>query len=204
MATSKRSDESDSAQVPPTRATGLESATGTAIRENERDDIPQGEDRGSKIEIEGGEPEADALEGAEPRGAQAEPARFTSNGQIPHNTVPSPSGAVPVGAVATSVEDARARVEEAQRSHDEAYANRGGANQRISEATVGRLGRAELLAIAQTRGYEGMNDLAGTRRTRTDFLKAQDEDESIEDQLAAGGSRAKSGSAKKSSAKKSK
>jgi hypothetical protein len=52
------------------------------------------------------------------------------------------------------------------------------AGHRISEATVGRLGRAELMAIGVTRGYKMSPDV-GTRATRNAFLKAQDEDESL-------------------------
>lgn len=175
MATSKEKDAS--AQVPPTLATGAETATGRALDEAERDDVPQGAERGSQVEIEGGDPEPDALEGAAPQGAQTEPARFTSNGSLPINMVPSPSGSVPVGAVATSVEDGRKRVEEAQKSHDQTYM-RETRNQRLSEATVGRIGRAELQAIGHTRGYE-MDINAGTRKTRNDFLKFQDEDDTL-------------------------
>jgi hypothetical protein len=46
------------AQVPMTRATGRESATGTALHEAQRDDVPKGADRGSKVEIQG-DPQAD-------------------------------------------------------------------------------------------------------------------------------------------------
>lgn len=169
-------EEGSGAQVPPTRATGPESATGAALEDRP---IPQGEDRGSKVEPEGGWPKPDA-EGPENVGAQTEPARFTSNGQIPHNTIPSPTGAVPVGATGLSAEDARARVEEANQAHDDYVAKRGQAAARLSNETISRLHVAELRAIALQRGY-ALDEFAGTRRARQQFRDAQDQDPVIQE-----------------------
>lgn len=188
--------ESGSAQVPPTRQTGAESATGVALAVEEHE-IPQGADRGSKVEIAGGDPKPD-VEGPENVGAQNEPARFTSNGQIPHNTVPSPTGAVPVGALGLSVEDSEARVEEANAAHDEFVASRG-VRKRLAPETVRRLSAIDVQAIAEQRGYILPAD-GGARMTRDAFLKAQDEDEQISDDKPA---RSPRKSARKKAAKKS-
>lgn len=158
-----------SAQVPPTRATGAESATGVAIAQQSAE-IPQGEDRGSKVEPVGGQPKPDADAHA-PTGAQAEPARFTSNGQLPHNTVPTPSGPVPVAAVAASQEHADKLVSDVNERHD-AYVNRQ-LHKRLSAETVRRLGRSELQAIAEQRGYD--MPAGGMRISRESFLQQQDE-----------------------------
>jgi hypothetical protein len=163
--------------VPPTRQMGPESATGAALRAEK--EIPSGADRGSQVEIVGGEPQPDAEGPQKPREGQAEPARFTSNGQLPHNMVPSPTGSVPVGAVATTVEDAEKRIEEAVKAHDDFLANkRTEQNKTISAATVNRLGRAELLAIGAQRGYN-LPDVVGTRTTRATFLREQEKDKSL-------------------------
>lgn len=178
--TRKRSSRknADVAQVPPTRQDGPQSATGMAIRDAAGEkEIPQGEDRGSKLEIVG-DVKPDAEGGSPPQGAQAEPARYTSNGQIPHDTVPSPYGAVPVGALAVTPEDAQKRVEEAKATHEAFIAERSG-QKRVPPETVRRLGRAELQAIAHRRGYD-MEEV-GTRRTRELFLKLQDEDKDLEE-----------------------
>lgn len=169
------------AQVPPTRQDGPQSATGAAIRDAQGEiEVPQGEDRGSKVPIVG-DHKPDVEGAPAPQGAQAEPARYTSNGQIPHDTVASPYGAVPVGALALTPEEAEKRVDAAHAAHDKFIAERSG-QKRLSPETVHRLGRAELQAIAHRRGYD-LNDpegLMGTRRTRDAFLKAQDEDDEIE------------------------
>lgn len=175
-AASKKAAEG-SAQVPDTRATGLESATGRAIHEAERDDIPTGADRGSSTPVVGNI-QAD-LDNPKPDGAQTEPARFTSNGQLPHNMIPTSSGPVPAGG-ARSTEDMAELIDAVNEEHDATYGTgrTGASNKRLSEATVGRLGRAELIAIGQTRGYT-MDINAGTRKARNDFLKGQDEDKNL-------------------------
>lgn len=164
-----------SAQVPPTRASGPESATGAALEDRT---IPQGEDRGSKVEPEGGWPQPDS-ESPKPTGAQVEPARFTSNGQLPHNTIPTPTGAVPIGATSLSVEDARAKVDEVHQAHDD-YVMRRGQRRRLPAETIQRLGVTELRAIAAERQYD-LDDSGGQRAYRQAFQAAQDEDEEIQE-----------------------
>ncbi len=65
---------------------------------------------------------------------------------------------------------------------DEDDLGEGNRNKRLSEETVNRLGRAELRAIAITRGYwepRGTENRSGTRVTRTGFLEAQAKDKSL-------------------------
>lgn len=174
-------DGDQSALVPPTRATGAESATGTALADHE---IPQGDDRGSKLEIAGGDPASDwdiaQGKGDAVIGAQAEMARFTSNGQLPHNTVPTPSGAVPVGATALSQEDADQAIRDVNDAHD-AYVNRGTERRKLSKETVQRLSIPDIKAIGEQRGYD-IPEFGGTRVLRQAFLDAQDEDDQIKEQ----------------------
>ena len=185
MATSK---EKDAAQVPPTRAMGRESATGTALYEAERDDVPTGEDRGSTAEVDG-----------EP-GDKNDPAQFTSNGQIPHGMIGSPSGPVPASVLGLDLDATTEKLDEIRDQHeaDVDAAKNGG--KRLNEATVGRIGRAELVAIGLQRGYK-MNLDAGTRSTRSAFLKFQDEDKALKSEEA--GSSYERRKAAKSAAKKS-
>lgn len=162
------------AAVPPTRATGPESATGAAIAAATHE-IPKGDDRGSKVEIAGDiRPDSER----EAQGAQTQAARFTSNGQLPHNMVASPSGSVPVGLVASSPEDAKKRVDEANKAHDDAVAARKKLK-KLDAATINRLTGAELRAIGEQRGYV-MSAYAGTRTMRTLFTEAQNKDPNIE------------------------
>lgn len=170
------------AQVPPTRQTGPESATGAAIADAEgtRDDIPQGEDAGSKVPI-AGDIRPDSEGPQEPQEGQAQPAQFTSNGQLPHRHVPTPSGAVPVGAVATSVEDADKRVDDVTKKHEERLARLNApARTALTDEQIAKTPSAELRAIGEARGYEISPD-HGPRATRTAFAKAQSEDEDAEE-----------------------
>lgn len=165
------------ALVPPTRAMGAESATGQALAD--KSEVPQGEDRGSKVPVEG-EAVSDwdiANGNGGANGAQTQPARFTSNGQLPHNMIPTPSGAVPVGATALSPEDAKKLVEDTNDAHD-AYVNRGTERRKLSKATVQRLSIPDIQAISEQRGYD-VPAFGGVRVMRQAFLDAQDADERI-------------------------
>jgi hypothetical protein len=166
---------SGQSKVPPTRATGAESATGAAIAAKD-DKIPQGTDRGSQVEIQGGAPEPDALEGATPKGDQAKPAEFSSNGQLPNGMVGSPSGPVPVGAVARDQKHADELLKETKSQRDQVI-NRNPKGKRLTDATINRLSGAELRAIAGQRGYDIPE--AGTRMTRAAFARAQDADNNV-------------------------
>lgn len=173
MATSKK--DSGSAQVPPTRAMGRGTATGEALVEAEGRELPTGKDRGSTAPGAG---EATAP-GDAPKGSQAKPAKFTSNGSLPNRQLPTPSGPVPASAIHKTKDAADQAVDQNSEAIDAAQEGSYGiGGQRLSEATVGRLGRAELQAIAHTRGY-GIDPMLGTRGTRNAFLRAQDGDKTL-------------------------
>jgi hypothetical protein len=182
----KAEEQEAAAQVPPTRQTGSETATGQALEAGSEDQtVPTGEDRGSKTVPEGGWPKPD-VEAPAPQGAQLEPARFTSNGQLPHNQVPTPTGSVPVGATGLSADDARAKMEELHQAHDD-YVARKGTRQRLSHATIQRLHSPELRAIAEARGYN-LGEGGGERSIRQAFIEEQDADPELrerEDKVAA-------------------
>lgn len=180
--TKPASEGAPEANVPPTRATGAESATGTAIAEARRDDVPQGEDRGSKVAIEGGEPQPDYLDDGTTNKNPEEPAVFSSNGQILPGTAPSPSGPVSVSATgANALGGAEAGVKapdspsiQAQKDFN---AQRAAAQEEskadvLDEQTISRLSKTDLRAIGHQRGYD-MPDTGGTRTMRAAFLAGQ-------------------------------
>lgn len=188
MATRAKAAAQD-AQVPPTRQTGPESATGVALADQS---IPKGKDRGSSIEPEGGHPKPD-VEAPKAKGAQLEPARFTSNGQLPHNTVAGPSGPVPVSALGLSAEDSAAKVEQTNQAHDD-FVNRREQKQRLTHETIQRLSPQDLRAIGAQRGYS-VPETGGVRAVRQAFIEAQDSDtdlKSREGRVAAARKRRKS------------
>jgi hypothetical protein len=163
--------------VPPTRAVGSETATGLQLaHERGEQEVPKGAERGSQVEIEGGDPTPDAEGPQKPRGLQAESALFVSNGSVSSTDVPSPSGLQPIGAVASTVEEGRKLVETKRRDH-EAFVRRSPRAEALEESQVNTMGRAELKALGQQRGYD-MPD-AGGRATRAAFLAAQDKDENL-------------------------
>lgn len=164
-------DLKDGTVLPKGAAMGTETATGQALV-NEVKEIPQGADRGSTREIDGGAPESDLNGGAEPRGKQTEPAIWTKNGSIPPGTVPSPSGPMPVAAVVATQEEADKKLEEHKSLIESQFKN---TSVRLSEETIGRMSRPELAAVAHDRGYDMPE--AGARVSRTAFKRAQDDDE---------------------------
>lgn len=173
----KASPSEGSTTVPPTRAVGSETATGLQLaHERGEQEVPKGAERGSQVEIEGGDPTPDAEGPQKPRGLQAESALFVSNGSISSTDVPSPSGLQPIGAVATSVEHGRQLVEDKKREHQK-FVSRSPRAEALEDAQVQTMGRAELKALGQQRGYD-MPD-AGTRATRAAFLAAQDKDQTL-------------------------
>ena len=163
-------------EVPPTLATGAETATGTAIAQGAKQ-IPKGAKRGSTVEIVGGEPQPDADGPQKPRGDQAEPARFTSNGQIPEGTVASTAGPIPVSVIARDQDHADELLDQKAEEH-QAFLERRVSGKRLDEHTNSRLTGPELRAIGQQRGYD-INDTAGTRATRAAFSAAQSKDKNL-------------------------
>ena len=163
--------------VPATRSQGPETATGQQIAwKSGTQEAPSGEDRGSKVEIEGGDPTPTLEGGDAPRGLQAEDALFVSNGQVASDMVPSPTGLQPVGAVAATPEEAKEMIEKRKTDH-QAYVEGTAKLENIDEQTINRLGKTELRAIGVQRGYK-MPD-TGTRAMRATFLAEQAKDERV-------------------------
>jgi hypothetical protein len=163
--------------VPATRAAGDATATGMQIQhESGKQNIPKGKEAGSQVPIVGGDPTPDAEGPQKPRGLQAEPALFSSNGSIPHDMTASASGLVPMAMVAGDQKEAEKRIDQRVEDHKR-YVNRQPRHRRLDDATVGRLSHAELRAIGEARGYELPQ--GGNRTTRAAFLRAQDADKGL-------------------------
>ena len=82
---------------------GLGTATGkerARLFDNADDDIPSGEDAGSKVPIAGGDSIRPDAEGpSEGAAGQLQPAIMTTNGSVPLGFVGTPSGPQPIGAL---------------------------------------------------------------------------------------------------------
>lgn len=161
-------------------AGGLGTATGQAranLLGEEQERIDNLESRGSTQPIAGGDqiqsdyPANDTEN--KPIGAQAQPSAFTSNGSLPVNMVPSPSGLVPASTVAGSLEDASKAVEKANKERDDLILRSGA--KKLSRAQIEAMSAADLRAVAHDRGYD-IGEYAGSRRTRARFLEAQQKD----------------------------
>lgn len=120
-----------------------------------------------------------------PIGAQLQPAVMTPQGSLEHNTVPSPSGPMPASTAIHSTDPKEVEKLEAQVAAQQARAGqvqrrvgRTG-RYRISEDLAHQIGSQGLRAVAFDRGYELSE--GGKRATVQNFLRAQDEDEYLED-----------------------
>jgi hypothetical protein len=163
--------------VPPTRSTGPETATGQQIKWAAGEvEVPKGAERGSQVEIAGGDPKPTIEGGDEPRGLQAEDALFTSNGQVASDMEASPTGLQPIGANSATPEEAQKKIDQRKADH-QAYIERSPKLERLDEPTIGRLGKTELRAIGLQRGYDMPE--TGTRAMRAGFIAAQDKDDRI-------------------------
>lgn len=186
---SEEAPESESPQSDEARekvlaqsATGGGTATGQA-REHflgeETERIEGLKSRGSEVPIEGGDPQPDAVQpGQPPRGNQAQPSAFVSNGSLPVNMVPSGSGLVPVSSVTSDPETAKELVDTAARARDEHILRSG--FRKLSRAKVESMTAGELRAVASDRGYD-IGEYGGNRITRQRFLEAQKKDEGLDE-----------------------
>lgn len=174
----------DSDHPDPIDAGKAQTGTGTATGQEALRRAGHEDDRISSLESRGGqgtedEVRADFLHrGAGNVGLQNEVAEFTSNGTVPSNTVPSPSGLVPVAALATSPAQAEQLMKDRQKELKASRRKPVMQRMQLTEAQVGSMGRAELNAVAHDRGYKFSNGM-GTRSTRAAFLEAQAEDKYI-------------------------
>jgi len=158
----------------------------TAQREAEESAIPRGKERGSQLEIAGGEPQPD-FAGPTPRkptGLQAEEALFTTNGTVPGGMVGSPTGPVPVAAVAASPEQAEELLEQREKALKR-EGRRSALEVELTDEEIDRMSGAELRSVALARGYRDFPE-AGTRASREAFRTAQEEDERLQERLRAG------------------
>lgn len=133
---------------------------------------------GSDLEVEGN-PQPDADGPQKPTGLQAEPAEWTTNGTIPPNSLPSPSGPVPAAALHSTKEAADKAVEDAYDAADQEFDERFAQRTEIDADTIGRMSGAEIRAVATDRGYKDVTGLTGRKGSRSAFLKAQSEDTSV-------------------------
>jgi hypothetical protein len=163
---------------------GTSSATGQerlrrAGEEEER--ISNLEDRGA--EVRGAEQDSmvadyNGQNVQEPVGAMAEDARFLGNGTVPVGVLPSNSGFVPASAVVAGQEDAERLLESHQKSVENQQRTLYADRKELTDDEIGRMGGAELRAVAHDRGYQ-ISDALGTRGVRTAFRNAQSKDDHI-------------------------
>lgn len=157
-------------------ATGTGTATGQALRDaSNAPEIPEGDDRGSKVPIEGGahiKPDA-VKPGQKPHSLQAEPAIFVSNGSIDPDTVATPGGPVPAGATGQTQEQVEQHREDVREMLSKSATHEG--FKRIPRATIDKATGAELRAAAADRGWD-LGDEAGNRVTRARFIAKQNEE----------------------------
>lgn len=116
--------------------------------------------------------------GQGPIGQQAEAAFFTPQGSVLGNSIPSPTGPVP----ASTIADPGARDAAVKKAREGARSSRLAGRTgrfRISDAAAARLTPAELRAVAYDRGYTDVE--GGRRAVLARFLKAQAEDEGLDD-----------------------
>lgn len=157
---------------------GRGTAIGTIREERDREDTPEGEDRGSTLPIAGTFDKGDAIEGLEPQGAQTQPAILATNGTVPVNMVGSPSGPIPVSAVVGDPAQGAKLVQERLDQDEKEVLKTGYA--KLSRAKVESMNANELRAVASDRGYDvGQN---GSRLTRQRFLEAQKNDKGFDSQ----------------------
>lgn len=149
-------------------ATGKERA---AAHDNALDNIPQGEDAGSKVPIAGDiRPDAEGPQA--PQGGQAKPAIMTTNGSVPLGMVGSPSGPVPVGSLGLSPAAANKRLEESVKSVGRAAIH--GGFERLPRSSIENASAAQLRAAANDRGWD-IGPEAGARVTRARFIQKQND-----------------------------
>lgn len=187
-AAEKSADPKEPSPTPAALVIPAEGGAGTATAaarraESDKERIANLETRGAPEEPLG-DPQSDYPENDtknKPQGLQAEPATFVANGSVEGNYLPSPTGPVPVGAVAGSREEAKA-LREAHAKRLETEQRRGAAFDHLEDEQIDQMDGATLRAVAQQRGY-GEPPASGTRTAREFFRQKQSEDK----RLAKGG-----------------
>jgi hypothetical protein len=170
-----------------TAPAGTNTATGLAQREDDKiaqlDDLDT-EERGADEELIGEAQESGdyiAGEGQELLGLQAEKSAFATNGSIPPRMVASPSGLIPVSAVAFSPDAAEERLLQQREVEYDAAAARD-RYEAISEERIRGMSGAEARAVMHDRGYMSANDSLelSNRAARRALINAQQEDENLQ------------------------
>lgn len=173
--------EKDSKQTPADATAGTTppaptpgTPTPAAVADRDPDTIPKGKDAGSRVPIVG-TPTADfaAPKAKEPEGRQAEEATVTARGSISSGLVPSPSGPVPVSAVARNAEEAEELLEQNRKAvKSQEYHS---ALDKLSDEFIDTLDAPTLRSIAQQRQYRDFPQ-GGRRTSREAFKRMQAED----------------------------
>lgn len=187
MTTSDTKDLDPNEQPEAARARNLEtapagtnSATGKALHEDDEIDV---ENRGGDESLIGEVQEAGDYigEGTEPIGLQASKAHFATNGSVPARMVASPSGPIPVSAVASSPGAAEDKLKQQQKRELEAAEARATYSE-IPEDKIRGMSGAEARAIMHDRGYMSANDSLNlsNRAARRALIQKQGEDENLE------------------------
>lgn len=155
-------------------ATGVEKIELSEERE-------ESEDRGSTVPIAGGEPVADfaEVEYDKPKGLQAEPAAFATNGSTDLTRVATPSGPQPVSAFAATPEEAQKLLERHRQNELESVQSRARGRTELSEAKLQSMSAAEIRAVAHDRGYELPDHTSHGLATRL-FAERQADDPYLE------------------------
>lgn len=146
------------------------------------EEIPEGKDRGSQLEVEGS-PKADFPQhtAQKPQGAQAEPAVMALNGTLALGMVPSPTGPIPADRT-TALGIEQGVLADA---HKGQFGVKLDPSVPLEESFLRTLDRTTIRSIAHDRGYD--LPLRGGGATREMFLQKQKADARFEGKLDAGG-----------------
>lgn len=122
-------------------------------------------------EVASGEPSAKP--GDNSPAQQPGTATFLINGQLENNSLPSNQGPVPASVTgsADSAAQGKAHAEEVKRQQKVLF-------EPISDEAINRMGRSELTAHSEQRGYD--LGVGGTRVLRARFLQKQSEDKAVQ------------------------
>lgn len=155
---------------------GLGTATGkerARLFDNADDDIPSGEDAGSKVPIAGGDSIRPDAEGpSEGAAGQLQPAIMTPSGSIPLGMIGTPSGPQPIGALNLTPQEAIKRLkEQAKTLQGRPPIHEGFA--RVPRSQIEGASAAGLRAAAADRSWDVGE--GGARITRARFIKKQNE-----------------------------
>lgn len=171
--------EDDRTELLARSTAGANSAAG---QERDRllfgESIPEGDDRGSKVEIAGGDsikPDFPSHEPTKPVGMQAEPAIMTTSGTVPFGLAPSPTGPIPADrARALGIEPHVLRD-----AHKGQFGVKLDPSVPLTQAQLDALDQTTIRAIAHDRGYD--IPIRGRTAVAQLFLQKQKNDPRFKD-----------------------